>query len=310
MAPSAAVKDSALVSGCRVLSPTPEEAALSNDNGASPRSINVHTESSSTVSKAATATATPATAAVATVQESPSEQASVDLESPAQDISEEPGCNVSPQSIGLEAPLVESGQQSRQRNLAILLTGVVVFAMATEFWLMSLDTVPLLFDKIFFGVALVFQVLMLLSSVPLCEGLEQGAGSGTLARFRSNILDIAHWAFVSMVFSGPIVLRSSASLLFELAIAGASLVLRMSMRHECIITAVADQSSLPNISGQRVTLIFQSLFAVIVLRLLLELVFGSGFPWDNIIHSLDGNSTASSQQLRDSADNHMLVTYS
>eukprot|EP00439_Symbiodinium_sp_Y106_P087077 s101_g39.t1 len=114
----------------------------------------------------------------------------------------------------------------------------------------------------------------------------------TLRRIRSQLLDVAHWAFVVMSFGGAIVLRAPESLAFTAAIAAAALAFRLSMRNRCIITSVARGSSLPRISGKTVTNFFLTLLVVTVIRLLLQLIFGRGFPWDQAIAAISGHSSA------------------
>eukprot|EP00434_Breviolum_minutum_P014384 symbB.v1.2.012683.t2/scaffold880.1/size155533/5 len=107
-------------------------------------------------------------------------------------------------------------------------------------------------------------------------------------RLRSKMLDVAHWAFVVMSFGGAIVLRAPESLAFTAGIAASSLAFRLSMRNRCIITSVARTSSLPRISGKSVTNFFLALLILSVTRLLLQLAFGRGFPWDQLFHAIEG----------------------
>jgi len=177
-------------------------------------------------------------------------------------------------------------RRASRGRLAVILAGIVTVAIAAELWIMSMPAVPLYVDKIFFGIALVFQFLMLLASFPLPQSGICGMEGSTLSSLQSKLLDVAHWAFVVMTFGGAIVLRAPESLLFEAGLSGVSLLFRITMRNSCIITSVAARSSLPAISGQRVTVIFLSLFLASVLRLVLQAFFGRGFPWDQLIGAM------------------------
>jgi len=189
------------------------------------------------------------------------------------------------------APLRRS-RRGPSTKLAIILISVVLLAIAAELGIMSMPQVPLLIDKLYFAVALAFQLMMVLASLPLPEqGLCCIKGE-TLRRIRSQLLDVAHWAFVVMSFGGAIVLRAPESLAFTAAIAAAALAFRLSMRNRCIITSVARGSSLPRISGKTVTNFFLTLLVVTVIRLLLQLIFGRGFPWDQAIAAISGHSSA------------------
>mmetsp|Transcript_96413 Transcript_96413/g.171390 ORF Transcript_96413/g.171390 Transcript_96413/m.171390 type:complete len:265 (-) Transcript_96413:77-871(-) len=181
-------------------------------------------------------------------------------------------------------------RRASRRRLAVILAGIVTVAIAVELWIMSLATVPLYIDKIYFGIALIFQFLMLLAAFPLPESGICGLEGATLTSLQSKLLDVAHWAFVVMTFGGVILLRAPESLLFEAGLAGLSLVFRLSMRNSCIITSVAARSSLPNISGRRVTTIFLSLFLASVFRLVLQVFYGRGFPWDQLIGAITGHT--------------------
>ncbi|CAE7861266.1 unnamed protein product [Symbiodinium sp. KB8] len=124
----------------------------------------------------------------------------------------------------------------------------------------------------------------------LCRDVTGATHSGeTLRRIRSLLLDVAHWAFVVRNPGGAIVLRAPESLAFTAAIAAAALAFRLSMRNRCIITSVARGSSLPRISGKTVTNFFLTLLVVTVIRLLLQLIFGRGFPWDQAIAAISGH---------------------
>ncbi|CAJ1397340.1 unnamed protein product [Effrenium voratum] len=103
---------------------------------------------------------------------------------------------------------------------------------------------------------------------------------------RRRLLDVAHWAFVVMSFGGAVLLRAPESLGFTALVAAASLAFRLSMRNQCIITSVARTSSLPRISGKAVTRFFLALLLVSVARLALQLAFGRGFPWDQLIRAI------------------------
>eukprot|EP00439_Symbiodinium_sp_Y106_P087009 s101_g38.t1 len=78
------------------------------------------------------------------------------------------------------APLRRS-RRGPSTKLAIILISVVLLAIAAELWIMSMPQVPLLIDKLYFAVALAFQLMMVLASLPLPEqGLccIKGASSG------------------------------------------------------------------------------------------------------------------------------------
>lgn len=204
---------------------------------------------------------------------------------------EEVVSNVEPEGLGevedglqtpaQEIPLRRSRRPSKK--MAFLLIGAVLFFIALELWIVSLPQVPWLLDKIYFAIALVFQLLMVFASCPLPRSLGEGSWA---VRLRSKLLDIAHWAFVVMSFGGAILLRAPESLGFTAGIAAASLVFRLSMRNRCIITSVAQTSSLPRISGKGVTNFFLALLILSVARLLLQLAFGRGFPWDQIFKAI------------------------
>lgn len=109
------------------------------------------------------------------------------------------------------------------------------------------------------------------------------AFSAGSAKCNSLLLDLCHWAYVVMTFGGAAVLRAPESLAIVASIAAMSLALRYAMRHQCIITAVARRTSLPDIPGTRVTAIFLGLLVVTLLRLCLQAEFGRGFPIDQIL---------------------------
>lgn len=102
-------------------------------------------------------------------------------------------------------------------------------------------------------------------------------------------MDVAHWAFVVMAFGGTFVLRAPESLMFLAGIAVASLILRVTMKNSCIITEVANTTSLPNITGMQVTRLFAGLLFAVLCRLLLQLVFGRGFPLDQLLRAITGH---------------------
>lgn len=109
------------------------------------------------------------------------------------------------------------------------------------------------------------------------------ASSAGSAKCNSLLLDLCHWAYVVMTFGGAAVLRAPESLAIVASIAAISLALRYAMRHQCIITALARRTSLPDIPGTRVTAIFAGLLVVTLLRLSLQAEFGRGFPIDQIL---------------------------
>ncbi|CAK0830947.1 unnamed protein product [Prorocentrum cordatum] len=162
-------------------------------------------------------------------------------------------------------------------RLAALLGGAIVLVMAAELWIASRPDVPWLIDRPFFLTALAVQAVMLAALA-----LPPGA-SAQAATCQSGLLDACHWVFVVMVFGGSAVLRAFESLLLLFAIAGATLAIRVSMGDECIMTVVAQRSSLPNISGRTVTYVFLSLLMITGIRLGLQAVFGAGFPIDQLI---------------------------
>lgn len=173
------------------------------------------------------------------------------------------------------------GQQRRSAVLAIAVLSVLI----AELWLLGDPSVPLLLDKLFFGTAIVFQL-----------GIALYFASGRYASLgdcRSHLLDVCHWAFVVMIFSGPVVLRAFGSVLLVAVVTAASLALRLAMQHTCIITSVAARSSLPNISGARVTAIFSGLFVVALTRLWLLVAFGNGFPIGQLFWALGASGAAS-----------------
>ncbi|CAK9113328.1 unnamed protein product [Durusdinium trenchii] len=186
-------------------------------------------------------------------------------------------------ALQLPAPTTTPLRRSRRpsKKMAFVLISVVLAAIALELFIMTMPSVPWLLDKIYFAIALVFQLLMVIASCPLPQRFS-GEGSWAV-RFRSKLLDVAHWAFVVMSFGGAILLRAPESLAFTAGIAAVSLGFRLSMRNRCIITSVARTSSLPRISGRSVTNFFLALLVVSVLRLLLQLAFGRGWPWDQLI---------------------------
>lgn len=216
----------------------------------------------------------------ASISKSPAEEEAPDAES---------GSAAPEDAIAAAAAPLRRPRRGPSTKLAIILISVVLLAIAAELWIMSMPQVPLLIDKLYFGVALAFQLMMVLASLPLPEqGLCCIRGE-TLRRIRSLLLDVAHWAFVVMSFGGAIVLRAPESLAFTAAIAAAALAFRLSMRNRCIITSVARGSSLPRISGKTVTNFFLTLLVVTVIRLLLQLIFGRGFPWDQAIAAISGH---------------------
>eukprot|EP00929_Paragymnodinium_shiwhaense_P103144 TRINITY_DN66436_c0_g1_i1.p1 TRINITY_DN66436_c0_g1~~TRINITY_DN66436_c0_g1_i1.p1 ORF type:complete len:267 (+),score=47.39 TRINITY_DN66436_c0_g1_i1:80-880(+) len=171
------------------------------------------------------------------------------------------------------ATCAPASSASQFRDL-ILLTGIlsvlVALTFVAEVVLLSRSTVPAFPDKTFLGTAIAFQVLMGVAFAM--------AACPSKSALRSRILDVCHWAFVLMVFSGPILLYSFDGVLLIFVLAMASLLLRITMRHQCIITSVAQTSSLPEISGERVTTFFWSLLAVCAARLTLMVIYGNGFP--------------------------------
>merc|ERR1719498_520654 len=96
-------------------------------------------------------------------------------------------------------------------------------------------------------------------------------------------MDFTHWAFVIMLFVSVFVLRSWQSILFVATLTLLSIIARLAMRNVCIITAVAERTSLPDISGRRVNVCFTVLFCAATLRLVLMLVIGDGYPIDQIL---------------------------
>ena len=192
---------------------------------------------------------------------------------------------------GLQTPAAEDFnvplRRSRRpsKKMAFILIGVVLAFIALEVWIFCLPQVPWLCDKIYFAIALAFQLLMVIASCPLPSSLGEDSAA---VRLRSKMLDVAHWAFVVMSFGGAIVLRAPESLAFTAGIAASSLAFRLSMRNRCIITSVARTSSLPRISGKSVTNFFLALLILSVTRLLLQLAFGRGFPWDQLFHAIEG----------------------
>lgn len=172
-----------------------------------------------------------------------------------------------------EAPLAQEGVETHQmRRQAALLAALVLFAMAVEVGLLCSSSVPWVLDKYFWSIALVFQALMAVA-VMRPAAVTRHVAPGRI----SLLVDVCHWVFVVMAFGGAVVLRAKASLWLVLAIAGASLVLRISMNNTCIITAVAQRSSLPNISGKRVTIFFLSLFILVAVRLGFQFLLGDDF---------------------------------
>merc|ERR1712032_12304 len=109
-----------------------------------------------------------------------------------------------------------------------------------------------------------------------------GSCSGT-SECSSKLLDVCHWAFVVMVFSGSLILRALQSLFLIFVVAGASLVLRVSMKDTCLITSLAQRTTLPDISGRSVTYVFGSLLFITGIRLCLEVAFGTGFPINQLL---------------------------
>mmetsp|Transcript_68202 Transcript_68202/g.177055 ORF Transcript_68202/g.177055 Transcript_68202/m.177055 type:complete len:558 (-) Transcript_68202:70-1743(-) len=186
------------------------------------------------------------------------------------------GLNLSRSDCGLDGggdghdfPPHPNGQP-RRFNVSVGLALLVVAMLVVEIVLISLDSVPWVIDKAFWLLAITIQLVMS-SFWPL-------QSCGVSARCTSKLMDVCHWAFVVMAFSGVLVLRSSASLIVIGSVALLTIVCRLFMGNECIITAVAETSSLPPISVNAVNAIFGGLLAASVVRLLLAAEFGEGWP--------------------------------
>jgi len=160
--------------------------------------------------------------------------------------------------------------------LALSLLAVVT----AELILICRPSVPWLLDKVYFLTALVFQMAMA-AFPPLCR-------LGVPKRFTSLLMDVVHWAFVVLVFAAPFVLRAIESVTLLVATVTLSVLFRLGMANTCIITVVAERTSLPGISDTLVTTFFVLLFLVSVTRFVLEIIYGSGFPIDQLIHFLFG----------------------
>eukprot|EP00450_Noctiluca_scintillans_P020754 CAMPEP_0194534972 /NCGR_PEP_ID=MMETSP0253-20130528/73345_1 /TAXON_ID=2966 /ORGANISM="Noctiluca scintillans" /LENGTH=240 /DNA_ID=CAMNT_0039380683 /DNA_START=21 /DNA_END=743 /DNA_ORIENTATION=- len=154
-------------------------------------------------------------------------------------------------------------------TLLCTLAGVV----AAEVWLLTLPSVPWIMDKVVFLICLVFQFLM---------GISFPLGRCLPRRSQGVLMDISHWAFVVMLFGSALVFWSWKSLVFSALLTLVSLAFRMSMQGSCLITVLAERSSMPPISRQQTTRIFGGLLCFILLRLLLMRFYGDGFPYNKI----------------------------
>mmetsp|Transcript_6718 Transcript_6718/g.16005 ORF Transcript_6718/g.16005 Transcript_6718/m.16005 type:complete len:227 (+) Transcript_6718:52-732(+) len=186
-------------------------------------------------------------------------------------------------SAGMLAPGPVLCLASRQ---TLVLVGLTVCVGAAEVWLLSSRAVPWLPDKVFYLVCVAFQILMMAMLMP-----------GMPEECSSKILDVCHWAFVVMVFSGAFTLRAPESLLLIAVLALLTVGLRLCMGNSCIITMVAQRTSLPNITGRQVTTVFGALLVLSTLRLCLMAIYGRGFPIDQIAVALRSDSDRSASTL-------------
>lgn len=158
---------------------------------------------------------------------------------------------------------------------AISLAVFLVSLMSFEVILLLQSQVPWLLDKSYMVVALVFQLAMAMFPV-----LQSVGASKTCT---STMMDVCHWVFVVMAFAGPIVLRAFSSLLLVALLTFGTLVFRLGLSNTCIITSLAEVTSLPNISNLRVTVLFGLLMLFVSVRLLLVAFYGQGFPIDQLM---------------------------
>lgn len=194
-----------------------------------------------------------------------------------------------------------------QQWQAILLLVIIIGVVLAEAWLLVQPgaKVPLLPDKVLFSFSLLFQVLLVAKTIVVAcqrrkkleeEGQQADEESGTASnsqdlpartrchRCQSIVLDLVHWVFIIVIFGGAVVLRATESLILIAFIAAMTFGLRLVMGHECILTLVAQRTSLPDIPGSRVTAIFLTLLLVVITRIVLEILYGPGFPIDQLWH--------------------------
>jgi len=179
----------------------------------------------------------------------------------------------------LPSPPSTAEDQLRLRRLSLGLGIMTAAVLVAEVYLLQLEQVPWRFDKPFFLIAIAFQVAM-----AAFWPLKRCAG----ARCRGLLMDACHWAFAVMMFAGGALLRSHLSILFIAAMSLATVLLRIVMDNTCLITVVAERSSLPDISGNNVTIIFGTLLACCLLRVALMLPFAEhdGWPVQQIFSAL------------------------
>lgn len=194
-------------------------------------------------------------------------------------------------------PATDSPEDLRKRD-SIILSVLLVVTVACEIILMCQPQVPWLFDKVYFAISLFFQAGMALF-FPLGR-------CSSMARCRSVLLDVVHWAFVVMVFGGAAVLRSSLSVLLLAGLAATAVVARICMGQRCIITAVAQLSSLPDMPGKRVTQVFAGLLGACCIRLYLSMLYGEGFPIDQLLAKLANNRQSVSGSSAMSASSELI----
>ncbi|CAE7041795.1 IQANK1 [Symbiodinium sp. CCMP2456] len=96
----------------------------------------------------------------ASISKSPAEEELPDAES---------GSAAPEDAIAAAAAPLRRPRRGPSTKLAIILISVVLLAIAAELWIMSMPQVPLLIDKLYFAVALAFQLMMVLASLPLPE---------------------------------------------------------------------------------------------------------------------------------------------
>merc|ERR1711935_107544 len=79
-----------------------------------------------------------------------------------------------------------------------------------------------------------------------------------------------------MVYLGALVLGDFHSVSLIALLAFATVALRLAMGNHCIITMVAQHSSLPTITDRQTTSLFTGLLAISIARLCLMSVYGNG----------------------------------